>query len=376
LVPGPTPAELTEMGYLAPMRYWSRPGGIDTSRVHIVGGEFKSNELESISNTEAMRAFAVEEWQRLATDELYGVKAGRVTLAFCCTQKHAADQAAAFRSAGIAAEAVDANTPLELRRELYARHADPTDPLTVLTSVNVISIGYDSPAVTAILSLAATASEARWIQAIGRGSRTLRGKRDCRVIDCCGNTLRHGVLADQGDGWVLEPAAQAEPGEAPHKFCESCGALNHASARVCCECEAEFPKKEKAPQRAVSLTEIKAASKEDRRRLKFHRLCQQAFRKQYRPGWAEMRFAEQTGQRPPSHWRKGALFGDEPTMRQVGEYALQLGILSARHGAGFTWAMGPLADEFGDELLADHLDLASTWWQRGVDSLTASSRPA
>ena len=372
LVPGPTPQELTDMGFLAPMRYWSLPGGIDVTKVHVQAGEFKSNELESVSNTEHMRAHALEEWARLATDEKVGSKVGRITLCFCCTKQHAQDMAAAFcdRFGEGTAAAVDADTPIKERKELYRRHADPSDPLTCLTSINVISIGYDSPVVSAILALRATASESIWIQAIGRGSRIIDGKSECRVIDCCGNTRRHGVLTDQGDNWMLRPADDVEPGEAPHKFCENCGALNHASVPVCSECDAVFPKKPKLERAAKKLEELKAGTKEDRRKSKFHGYCRKAFKERYRPKWAELRFRDAVGQHPPSTWRQGAIFGPEPTQKNLGEYALQLGMLSAKHGQGFTWAMGPLGDEFGSDLVAHHLDLASSYWQRGVDAVT------
>ena len=373
LVPGPTPAELTEMGFLCPMRYWSLPGGIDITGIHVVAGELKASELETVANTEAMRQHALNEWQRLATDEKHGAKAGRITLCFCSTKRHAADMAADFceRFGEGTAAAVDADTPLSERQELYRRHVDPADPLTCLTSISVISIGYDSPQVSAILALAATLSEARWIQAIGRGSRVHPGKGECRVIDCCGNTLRHGVLTDQGDGWVLRPPEGGEPGEAPHKFCENCGALNHASVPRCSACDTEFPKKPKPEKAAQKLQEVKAASKEDRRKAQFQRFCKQAYKSQFRPKWAEMKFKDTAGQHPPANWRLGAIFGPEPSQKNLGEYALQLGMLSAKHGQGLSWALGPLADEFGDELLTDHMALATTWWTRGVNAVTA-----
>jgi hypothetical protein len=53
--------------------------------------------------------------------------------------------------------------------------------ISVLTTVNVLSLGFDSPCIEVIMQPYATSSPISYIQRIGRGLRPYKGKTECRV---------------------------------------------------------------------------------------------------------------------------------------------------------------------------------------------------
>lgn len=120
----------------------------------------------------------------------------------------------------------------------------------------ILTTGFDYPEIDMIVMLRPTKSTSLWVQMLGRGTRpvyygdfdlsTREGrlgaiacgpKQDCLVLDFARNTPRLGPVNDP----VLPRArGKSRGGEAPVKVCEACGTYNHASARFCVSCQAEF----------------------------------------------------------------------------------------------------------------------------------------
>ncbi|KAB1986110.1 DEAD/DEAH box helicase, partial [Haemophilus parainfluenzae] len=80
----------------------------------------------------------------------------------CVDIEHARHVAEAFSSAGIPAEAVEGGTPIKERQRMYTDLRE--ERLLVLTSCNVISIGFDEPSVEVGLMLRPTQSSALHLQ--------------------------------------------------------------------------------------------------------------------------------------------------------------------------------------------------------------------
>ena len=76
----------------------------------------------------------------------------------------------------------------------------------------------------------------------GRGGRLYPGKTHFTIIDLGMNATRHGDWSDPRDWKTLffQDIKQGD-GVAPVKDCPECGYLNHTTAKVCGECEYEFP---------------------------------------------------------------------------------------------------------------------------------------
>jgi superfamily II DNA or RNA helicase len=105
--------------------------------------------------------------------------AGDTTLAFCAGIQHAIHLAERAKERGIAAEAVWGDDPE--RKEKLARFHDGTTRL--LTSADLLLVGYDEPRISTILMARPTQSRVLWTQAVGRGTRLYPGKECLRLFD-------------------------------------------------------------------------------------------------------------------------------------------------------------------------------------------------
>lgn len=121
--------------------------------------------------------------------------ADRATVAFCETKAHAASLAAAWRAAGVSAEAVDDTMPARRRDRLLTDFAAGRGP-QVLTNPVLLTEGFDAPRLSCVVLARRFASRPLLIQAVGRAARVASGKRDGLVLDMVGALPRHeSVLA-------------------------------------------------------------------------------------------------------------------------------------------------------------------------------------
>jgi len=115
--------------------------------------------------------------------------AERKALLFTPTVATAYAMAATFCAAGIAAEALDATTPLATRRAILQRlHTGAT---RVVANCAVLTEGFDEPSLDCIIVARPTQSLSLYQQMLGRGTRTYPGKTDCLLLDVVGVSTRH-----------------------------------------------------------------------------------------------------------------------------------------------------------------------------------------
>ena len=69
----------------------------------------------------------------------------------------------------------------------------------ILTSVGILTTGFDEPSIRTIIMNRATKSPTLYYQMIGRGSRSLPNKKDFKVIDLGNNAARFGLWTDEID---------------------------------------------------------------------------------------------------------------------------------------------------------------------------------
>ena len=175
---------LVERGHLAPLISKRPAAAFDTAGLHRRMGEFVEREMLDRFGGDATRA-AVAEIVELGRDR-------RSWIAFCISVEHARAVRDELRAHGIAAETVTGETPgPERDRFLRAYRAGQ---VRALTSVGVLTTGFDAPATDLIAMLRPTASTGLYIQMAGRGMRTAPGKDDCLVLDFAGNVMRHGPV--------------------------------------------------------------------------------------------------------------------------------------------------------------------------------------
>jgi DNA repair protein RadD len=220
--------ELMDAGYLCRVR-GKGAAGPDLSEVHHRGGEFVAAEVEAIMEDEQKVALAVAEMQRHGADR-------KAWLIFACSVKHARMVSAALAAVGIIAPLVTGETPGAERDKLISRYK--AREIRALVNVNVLTTGFDAPHVDLVVLLRPTESPGLYYQMVGRGFRIHPDKTDCMLLDLAGNIERHGPIETLNDR-ILTPGA----GEAPCKFCASCGEMNSGGAARCVCCDAEFFKR-------------------------------------------------------------------------------------------------------------------------------------
>lgn len=102
-----------------------------------------------------------------------------------------------FRAAGLPIRHLDNKTPEIERKKILSWFKKTPD--AILTSVSILTTGFDEPTVEAIILNRATRSLTLYFQMIGRGSRRLPGKETFTVIDLGNNAQRFGLWSDPVD---------------------------------------------------------------------------------------------------------------------------------------------------------------------------------
>jgi superfamily II DNA or RNA helicase len=102
-----------------------------------------------------------------------------------------------FKEAGYPIKHLDNTTSAEDRKDIL--HWFKKTPDAILTSVGILTTGFDEPTVESIILNRATKSLTLYFQMIGRGSRKLPNKDNFTVIDLGNNALRFGLWNDPVD---------------------------------------------------------------------------------------------------------------------------------------------------------------------------------
>lgn len=229
MVIGPTVADLTRDGFLAPATVFAPPSQIDMQGVGKVAGDYARGETAARVDKPTITGDAVQHYTRICP----GVPA----IAFCVSVVHAEHVARDFAAAGYRAASVDGSMPDPQRRSLIQGLASGS--VQVLTSCDLISEGLDIPSVTAAILLRPTYSLALARQQIGRALRPAAGKARAVILDHAGNVLRHGLPTEEIE-WTLESGGRRKTGDGGKavgvKQCAECFCAYPATADHCPEC--------------------------------------------------------------------------------------------------------------------------------------------
>lgn len=235
--------ELVTDGYLCRLVSRGTAAHLNTQGVAMRGGDFVGAELEKAVDREDTTREVVEETLRLAEGR------NRI-LVFCSGVSHAEHVADEFLRQGAIAKTVHGGTAADERE--WALAAFRTGALRVLTSMDVLTTGYDEPAIDCIVLLRPTRSTGLYVQMVGRGFRLHPSKENTLVLDFAQNVARHGPV----DRLTLEDAATGPGtgGQAPTKQCPTCDTIVHAAVRTCEECGHAFPPPERPPILPIAST--------------------------------------------------------------------------------------------------------------------------
>lgn len=235
MVEGPPMRWAIDNGYLTPYRIVLPE--TDLAKIDIgdvsAGGDWSSQKLRDASVKSRIVGNVVEEYRKRA--------AGMLTVVFATDVDTAEEMAANFRAAGVPASSITGEMHDSARwqviEDFEARR------LQVLVAVDIISEGFDLPAVECAIFCRPTMSLALYMQQFGRALRVMAGKLEALIIDMAGNFKNFGP-PDRPRQWTLDGADRksgtrnyveptytcssdscAQPYEKWRTECPHCGAL-------------------------------------------------------------------------------------------------------------------------------------------------------
>ena len=259
-----TPAELIRIGALVPYEPYAYDAP-DLHEVGVVAGEFNQRDLGLACNTQVLVGSIVREYQRHTPN--------RSAIVFPVNIEHSKNLTSQFASAGFTAAHLDCFTPKAERESIL--EAFQTGEVRVLSSVGVLTEGFDAPRAEVCVLARPTKSLSLYIQMVGRVLRTCEGKSKAIIHDHAGNMLRHG-LPDEPRDYSLD--ATPERTRKLHSCsdcnflysqlredgtCPKCGSLQRLAANEDPDEDVERKKKEKTEVdgRRIGREEIEALRK-------------------------------------------------------------------------------------------------------------------
>lgn len=207
-------------GFLCPVVPVNTTMLLDTNGVHIKGGEYIESELQKAVNKEDLTEAAIREALEKGHDRKHW-------LIFCAGVDHAKNTARILSTIGFPCGVVHSEMTGAERDQVLEDFK--SGKIRAIANNNVLTTGFDFPAIDLILMLRPTMSAVLWVQMLGRGTRPFEGKENCLVLDFSGNSKKLGPINDP----LLPRKKGDKRGTAPIKECENCHAWNHASLRYC-----------------------------------------------------------------------------------------------------------------------------------------------
>lgn len=197
-------------GYLCELDAIQVKTQIDLDKVGTVAGEFNQRELKQEVDTAERNKLIVDSYKKYAE--------GKQNLVFCVDVEHAMNLCREFKEAGYKAEFVVGDTELTPdRRDVINRFK--SGETTILINVAVLIAGFDHPGIGCLTLASPTKSLTRYIQCVGRATRTLPGvidgigtpldrilaikasnKPHCTILDIVDVSNRHKII----NSWTLD----------------------------------------------------------------------------------------------------------------------------------------------------------------------------
>lgn len=228
--------DLIADGYLSQLFSKATLARINTDGLHRRDGDFIKSEMDERARIPSVVEMAVNEIVELGED-----RAG--WLAFCTSIEHANEVRDQIRKHGFSCEAVHSKTP-DRDRIIKAYKARK---IRCLTSVGVLTKGFNAPHIDLLAMLRPTLSTGLYVQMVGRAFRLAPGKHNALILDFAGNVARHGpvdAVSPQRDGGGgpdnRERPEAAEEAGVKAKECPDCQLLVPVHDPKCA-CGYEWP---------------------------------------------------------------------------------------------------------------------------------------
>ncbi len=188
LIVGDTIQSLITKGFLAKATTYSYDVGLSSLKVGI-NGDYTVKSSDDLYSNLVMQ----EKLLHAYTEKSLGKK----TLIFNNGINTSLYVYETFREAGFEIRHLDNTSSAEERKDILSWFKKTPD--AILTSVGILTTGFDEPTVESIILNRATKSLTLYFQMIGRGSRKLKHKDDFVVIDLGNNAARFGLWNEPVD---------------------------------------------------------------------------------------------------------------------------------------------------------------------------------
>ncbi len=177
--------EAINKGMLVPFHYYGIYDEIDYSGLHLVKGRYDEEELTKIYKNSAHRYELIYKY--------YSKYHSRRALGFCCSRQHAESMAKEFCRRGVPSAAVYSNADgvFSEDRDIAVQQLKNQE-IKVIFSVDIFNEGLDIVSLDMVMFLRPTESPIVFLQQLGRGLRTYRGKQYLNVLDFIGNYEKAG----------------------------------------------------------------------------------------------------------------------------------------------------------------------------------------
>lgn len=304
-----TTAGLIERGILSPFICWGPPPP-DLKGVKTVGDDYHQGELADRVNTRKIIGDVVRTWLAKGED--------RQTICFAINIAHSKAIVDEFSAYGVKAAHLDAYTDREERREIIGRFR--AGELKLLSSVDILTKGFDHPAASCLIMARPTKSLIVHIQQLGRVLRAAPGKDMAVILDHGGNLARLGFPTDELPTVLCNGERErggesdAEKDEQLPKPCPKCHYVKPAGTHECPQCgfapEASH-KVVATNDNLVKLERVPAGDKEQWFRMLLH----YARERGYQDGWASHAYRDKFAVWPA---RKTGLHPTPPNAEVLG----------------------------------------------------------
>ncbi|MEO5368508.1 MAG: DEAD/DEAH box helicase family protein [Magnetococcus sp. DMHC-1] len=290
MVLGPPMKWLIANKFLAPFRVLAPPIGINADGVKTQYGDYSREELTKVINIPSITGNVLSHYQKHAP--------GGRAIIFCCSIEHSKNISVSLQATGIRAVHIDGTSDPRHRQRVMQLFG--AGNIQALCTVDLISEGFDVPAVEVAILLRPTQSLTVHLQQVGRALRYVPDKT-ALILDHAGNTFRHGLPDDERE-WSLSgrkarKKAPNEEGEIKVTQCDECFAC-HPPGPVCPNCGRKYESESDIRmkillQRSGDLEEVdpeklkKIRAMEVRRARKREDLEKIAKARGYNPSWVD-----------------------------------------------------------------------------------------
>lgn len=231
MVVGADMRNLISRGYLSEYRIFAPPSDLNLSDVNVTAsGDYSPEPLRRAVHRSHIHGDVVSHYMKLAP--------GKLGVTFAVDVESAVELAAAFRRQGVPAEMLSGTTPANNRYKILAKFA--AGEIKQLCTCDIISEGFDLPAVEVCSMARPTQSYGLYIQQFGRALRIFPGKTTATLLDHVGNVLLHG-LPDMTREWSLDRRDRrsrrtTDDAPIPLRSCLGCAGVYERTRVVCPYC--------------------------------------------------------------------------------------------------------------------------------------------